>query len=260
LIADSVNTKTIIKDFTRLGADFLYGKNLQNEGAEACVLAGMKYLPAKYDRLFIAPSNFPLTDIETVKLLCNSDADITVPVYRNKQGYPVLISRNQFDQLKVCGGNLDKFLRANSRFVNRVKVNDAGATADVSGGAEVSKIAAKTTLQTKFRQDAKLRISRGAFHFGPGLHQLITLVDEQKSVQAARLIMGMASRRARDIVHEAERTLGFKLFRFEIGGRPGGYSYLTPECRDFIERYQIFSENVDRLIKEELKRNFPDER
>jgi CTP:molybdopterin cytidylyltransferase MocA/molybdenum-dependent DNA-binding transcriptional regulator ModE len=260
LIADSKNADTIKHNATKLGADFIFGKRIEIESAAGCVLAGVKYLPQKYERLLITPSNFPFFEVETVKTLCASDADIAVPLYKGKRGYPVLVARSMFDELKNCNGELDAFLDANSGKVSEIEVDDEGVTADVSSVANAHELAAKHSIYAKLRPDKRIYVAQKSDFVGPGVLQLIKLVDEVKSVQSARIVMGMTSSKMQDIVHEVEKMLGFKLFWYDASGRPGGsgYSYLTPECRAFAEKYEAYTNDCANYIHETFSKYFPD--
>jgi molybdenum-dependent DNA-binding transcriptional regulator ModE/CTP:molybdopterin cytidylyltransferase MocA len=258
IISDSGNMDAVVHYCTKIGADYLLPRKKDAKGAEGRVLAALKYLPEKYTRLFITPCSFPLFETETVRRLCETDADIAVPEYNGERGYPVLISRRVMSKLKDCGGELDRFLSENSGSVLKLKTDDAGVVTDVSSGADVSELAARNSLHTKLRVKNKISVAREKNFFGPGVLQLILLVEETHSVSFSRKVMGMANSYTAKITQDAEQNLGFKLFSHYHNGHNGGRTDLTPECKRFTEQYRAFTADCDKYINEAFLKHFPD--
>lgn len=97
--------------------------------------------------------------------------------------------------------------------------------------------------------------------FGPGVAQLLGLVDRLGSLRAAAAEMGMSYTKAWNIVHRCERELRFPLLTTAAGGSGGGGAALTREAhqmillqRDYAEKLQDYA---DRLLRQELERYFP---
>jgi CTP:molybdopterin cytidylyltransferase MocA/molybdenum-dependent DNA-binding transcriptional regulator ModE len=257
IIAACENTDAVSRNASKLGADLLLLDKNEAANADECVIAGLNHLHARYTRAFITPANFPLFEAETVEKLCCSEADITVPLCNNERGYPILVAWEMFDELKNHGGSINSFLNANSKRVSTVRTTDIGTITDVSksSGADIETIARNHSLHTKLRPSWKFGLSKEDAFFGPGVFQLITLVDEVQSVKAARLLMGMVTSRMQKIVRDAEDNLGFKLFRY--AGNPRK-SYLTPECREFVERYSAYADDCERAVNEAFDKHFSD--
>ncbi len=93
--------------------------------------------------------------------------------------------------------------------------------------------------------------------FGPGIAQLITLVEQNGSLRAAAMEMGMAYSKAWRMVKTTQQALGFPLLITAIGGKKGGGAIVTPECQDFLRRYMAFElqarEAIDRIFEESFQ-------
>lgn len=76
--------------------------------------------------------------------------------------------------------------------------------------------------------------------FGEGPYRLLKAVQEKGSLNAASSSMNMAYTKALKLLSNAERNLGFKLTTRTVGGKSGGGSELTPECIDFLNRYEAY--------------------
>lgn len=76
--------------------------------------------------------------------------------------------------------------------------------------------------------------------FGEGPYQLLKKVEETGSLHAAAIELGMAYSKATKLLHNAEKSLGFPFTVRKIGGKSGGGSVLTPEAKDFMERFAAY--------------------
>lgn len=98
----------------------------------------------------------------------------------------------------------------------------------------------------------QVKICRGDKFFGPGVAQLLLLIDQYHSLQKATEQMHIAYSKAWRILREAERNIGVEIIRKKVGGAGGGGSELTDEGRDYLQRYLAFEKEVrqeaDRLF------------
>ena len=76
--------------------------------------------------------------------------------------------------------------------------------------------------------------------FGPGVAQLLTLVDELHSLRAAAMSMSMAYSKAWTVLRTAQEGLGVKLLRSSTGGRNGGGATLTAEGERLLAAYEDY--------------------
>ena len=80
--------------------------------------------------------------------------------------------------------------------------------------------------------------------FGPGVVQLLALVDELHSLRAAAMSMSMAYSKAWTVIRGAEEGLGFKLLTSTAGGKHGGGAVLTDEARQMLAAYDEYCEKL----------------
>lgn len=76
--------------------------------------------------------------------------------------------------------------------------------------------------------------------FGEGPYRLLLAVEEEGSLRAAAASMGMAYTKALRLVRHAEQALGFALTQRTTGGRDGGGSRLTPQGKEFLDKYAAY--------------------
>lgn len=80
----------------------------------------------------------------------------------------------------------------------------------------------------------------GQKFFGEGPCRLLHAVEENGSLRAAAASMDMAYTKALKILKHAENVLGFPLTIRVTGGRDGGGSSLTPEGKEWMNRYESY--------------------
>lgn len=81
---------------------------------------------------------------------------------------------------------------------------------------------------------------RGEKFFGEGPCRLLRGVAETGSLHAAAASMDMAYTKALRLLKRAEQTLGFPLTQRSAGGKHGGGSCLTPQGKEWMERYEAY--------------------
>ena len=91
---------------------------------------------------------------------------------------------------------------------------------------------------------------------GSGKVGLLKMIDELGSIQKAAEEMKMSYRHAWGFIKAIEKHSRAKFVETQVGGRDGGGARLTPEGRDFLRRYQVFSNGLDEYIDKRFKRAF----
>ena len=76
--------------------------------------------------------------------------------------------------------------------------------------------------------------------FGEGPVRLLHGIEETGSLRAAAMAMDMAYTKALKLIRNAENALGIALIRRSTGGKDGGGSCLTPEGKEWLERYEAY--------------------
>ena len=99
-------------------------------------------------------------------------------------------------------------------------------------------------------------ISKNEKFFGPGIVSLLHLIEELGSIQSACKEMKMSYSKAWSIIKRMEKELGFKVLETKAGGLGGGLSVLTDDTKDFLERYDKMSKELDDLSNKLFKKYF----
>jgi len=98
------------------------------------VRTGMTVIRDGASGVMICLSDYPLITCETIEKImemhCNASDNIIIPVYREKNGHPVIFPAQLLTQIHQ-GGTLRDIIRAHPDRVQRVPVDDFGVVMDM---------------------------------------------------------------------------------------------------------------------------------
>ena len=95
--------------------------------------------------------------------------------------------------------------------------------------------------------------------FGSGIAELLRRIDESGSMRKASIDMGMSYSKCWKIIRRAEKCVGFSFLDGTVGGASGGGSKLTPEGEEFLKKYTLMKEEIDRKAEKIFEKYFPGE-
>lgn len=110
--------------------------------------------------------------------------------------------------------------------------------------------------EDQLRYHIKVRVFRKDRSFGPGVAELMRLVEETGSLSEACRRMEMAYSKGWKITKRAEEDLGFALMEGSRGGNHGGRTKLTEEGKAFLEKYENFLQEVEENTKKSFQKYF----
>ena len=86
--------RPLLKEYPK--CELVYNSQFE-KGMFSSVLLGLRLCVG--DRVFITPGDYPYITEEVYQRLLKDSGEITVPVYNNTLGHPVLLSKNMISQL-----------------------------------------------------------------------------------------------------------------------------------------------------------------
>ncbi|MBP9999953.1 MAG: LysR family transcriptional regulator [Clostridiales bacterium] len=95
--------------------------------------------------------------------------------------------------------------------------------------------------------------------FGEGPCRLLHAVEETGSLRAGAKSFGMAYTKAMKLLKTAEKSLGFPLTIRAIGGKSGGGSVLTPEGKEWLEKYEAYRNACKEANQKLYQQYFPED-
>lgn len=82
----------------------------------------------------------------------------------------------------------------------------------------------------------------GEKFFGQGPARLLYGIEETGSLRASAQAMDMAYTKALRLIRNAEKALGFPLTATQTGGKTGGGSSLTKEGKEWLKKYESYTQ------------------
>lgn len=95
--------------------------------------------------------------------------------------------------------------------------------------------------------------------FGEGPARLMHEIEEKGSLRAAAMSMGMAYTKALKLIKNAESALGFAILNRVTGGKDGGGSQLTKEGKEWLERYEAYTDACKEVNSRLYMEFFPEQ-
>jgi molybdate transport system regulatory protein len=92
--------------------------------------------------------------------------------------------------------------------------------------------------------------------FGKDACELLRRIEEAGSLNGAIAGIKTSYKTASHLFHDIERDLGFPLLERKLGGASKGGSWLTPEARDLMRRYEALSRDAEVAIQEIYAKHF----
>ena len=99
---------------------------------------------------------------------------------------------------------------------------------------------------------------QGQALFGPGICDLLALVQQMGSLHRAAQHMHMSYNKAWHVVRMAEDHLQVRLLSRRTGGAGGGGSALTPEGDELVQRFRAFMREADADLDRLYVKHFGD--
>jgi|GEM_PF-238086 len=92
-------------------------------------------------------------------------------------------------------------------------------------------------------------VERDGQAFGKETVELLGRIEEAGSLKGAVAGIKASFGRASRMFHDMERALGIPLLERKVGGASRGGSWLTPEAKDLMRRYEALSEDVEEALQ-----------
>lgn len=113
-------------------------------------------------------------------------------------------------------------------------------------------------MQREFDYQLTLRLRRHGVFFGPGVVEVLQLVGQYGSLNAAAQKMGMSYSKAWRIIHHAEKQWAIPLITSNVGGANGGGTELAPTAKLLIQRYLAFEAAAQQQVDQLFSHYFAD--
>ncbi len=212
---------------------------------------GMRYLFGKCDRILFTPADVPLFTVNTVKKLMDTKAELAKPVYQGRGGHPLLLDASLLPVILGYEGpgGLKAALMNCVGSMERIEVEDEGILFDADT-KEDYKMLLNYHNQQILHHEVKFTLSREIAFLDERGARLLHLIKENGSVRHACEQVNISYRKGFHMIGEMEQQTGITIVERYQGGIDGGYSKLTPQGEQLLQKYDAFvTEAVEAVSK-----------
>lgn len=213
----------------------------------------------KSDCFVLAPTNYPFFDSHTVVELLEYERVTVAPRYKDKRGFPVILSHEDF--LHKIVRKFDDYIENIAEFLEHTKmiylpVDDAGTVIDTSNAKEYARALKENSLLNWYPK-VKFRIANEEPFFGPGCVELLTRIEKTESVRLASEEMQMSYSKSWKLLNELEKQCGYEVLSRTKGGKGGGQTTLTQKGKALLTWYDTLKKEVDEFAVKLFLENLP---
>lgn len=235
------------KSLQHYGVTFLRDEAYEKHKLTDSVKKGMDYLGRYCDRILFCPMDVPFFKTETVRILLEQEADMIVPTYGGKQGYPICIKAS-LNHVRLEEAFKESY---------EVQVEDSGIIPDNDIWQRYEEIEAQYE-EKQMHPSVKVRLAKQKPFFGPGIVTVLRQIERVGSVREACQKTGISYSKGWTLIHTAEEELGYKIVERMPGGKNGGEAYVTERGRMLLSMYESYAAKVEQAAEEIYKEIFLD--
>lgn len=245
------------------GVIFLRNERFAQTDMLASLQLGLKVLPSDTERVFLTPADVPLVSSETLKQMLATPGQVVCPMYRGRQGHPLLVGRDAVGQLLDWEGpgGIRGLLNTGTLETVRVETGDPGIRMDADTPEDYRRLLryrARLQGHRDLRMELQLNIGTEELFLTRENIQLLDMIGQTGSIQNACACMHISYSKAWKAVNTMERRLGFPVIRRMVGGAVGGGSCLTERGAELMVCYRSFHQKVYEEASRQFDLCFPE--
>ncbi|MEG1742326.1 MAG: NTP transferase domain-containing protein [Acetivibrio sp.] len=232
------DAQEIERHVIRMGVAVLRKEEYQKSGIQDDLEIGMMFLQNFCDRVLILDVRYPLVTPNILETILKSGSN-AVAMHDKKKGFPLLLYSQEKLSFPIC---MEKI-----------------SGCEIQSGESFLKVDSQKTYQAALRQTeaekielryvAQVKIGRNEIFFGPGMYQLLRMIQQSNSMLMACKMMSISYTKALKMIHRAEKELGVELLYHQTGGMQGGYSKLTQQGEKFLTQYEQLDIELGKTAK-----------
>lgn len=214
--------------------------------------AALEYLSPRCERLLLAPSDVPFVSPATVAAVLECGLAPVRPRCQGLDGWPVLVPARYFSTL-VRTDLLD--LRFPDSPVAVLPTEDEGALREALCTGKWPQLRCHRRPEA-IHPTVKLRLCGERPFLGPGVAQLLSLIDATESVRMASQHMGISYSKAWKMIAVLEEELEEAVVLRCQGGKNGGSARISPFGLELLEKYRRLEEECQAFARNRFQAIF----
>lgn len=212
----------------------------------------LRSLLGRCSALLLAPTDVPFVSVETLDALLRADEPLIRPWCGPTAGWPVRLPSALLSQLLEGDLLLPNFLGRAAA----LSVPDEGVLREALPTGKWPTLQARRRSES-VRPSVKLRLCGERPFLGPGVAQLLSLIDATGSVRMASQQMGISYSKAWKMISVLEEELEETVVLRCQGGKHGGSAHISPFGRDLMEKFRQLEQDCQRYARIRYRELFP---
>lgn len=225
------------------GVVYLENKGCQISEMLDAVKIGLTYLQRKSERIVITPADVPFFTAETVKKLCDSRSQATIPTYSETAGHPIVVNVSVIPQIITYSGENGLSGAITNLSPEHIPVKGRGILFDVEMHDDYYELLDYHNRQF-VHPEIKVSICREKPFLGEQGARLIQRIGEPQSVRGACAKMRISYSKCWKILNTIAEQTGKPIVQTFPGGSGGSRTCLTEYGRDLLHRYWEYQEEI----------------
>lgn len=205
---------------------------------------GFDFLQGKVEKIIFCPVNFPFFSEQTLSLITNSNKDIAIPTYGDRDGHPLSFSNTILSEILSYNGTqgIRSFINEHQDKVEYIPVNDKSILYKVGNDEQLEQYLQENICQIHPYLDVKLE--KEHIFFNSQTKLLLFLISNSYSMKQACEKMAISNTKAWQLINDAEKSVNFKIVQRKHGGNKGGRTKLSPQGEQLLISYQKLEEDI----------------
>ena len=247
----------IERDLASFGVVFLKNDDYENSQMFDYAKIGLEFLKDKCDQVIFNPANISMFTPETIESMLNYKEKVISPSYNGKAGHPILISCELISDILMYKGNRGMRGAIEEIGIERrwVDVKDEGILHNTDDIHRLDNLLEKHN-NDMMHSFVKISIEKEISFFDSRTKLLLLLIQDTHSVRNACKQMALSYSKAWNMINHMEKELGYEVVERKHGGKNGGTTFLTKKGSEFLEKYEVFENNIRQFANTEFERLF----
>lgn len=218
---------------------------------------GLSYLADKCDQILFTPTDIPLFTKTTIEKLMNSKAELASPVFQGRKGHPLLINTSLLTDIFKYNGNrgLNGAIYETGYERQLVEVEDRGILFDADKEEDYKELLEYHNKQILHPQ-IQIKLVKEKDFLGEREAMLLKLIHYTNSVKYASQQLNISYSKAWTVINLIEEQIGYPVVNRQPGGINGGYTTLTEEGRQLLDKYIKFEAEAKLAVQKIFEKNF----
>ena len=239
------------------GVIFLKNENYETADRFSSIKIGLQFLKDTCEKIFFTSLQIPMFMPDTLKAMIQSDSDMVIPQYQNKNEHPLLINSKAIPEVFNYNGEdgMRGAIKSCTCKKEFLPIKDEGVLLSISNISCLEKNIEEVNKDFLYPY-IRISIEKSSSIFDERAKLLFFLIKEFHSVQKASKQMAISKGKAWEIITNIEKQLNVVMIQRKQGGSRDRKTELTLEGEEFLKFFKEYEEDVKNYAIKQFKKSY----